>query len=160
MRAGEGCTGEANVIVGQAAGVFNETAENVSNHCIFGSKQFPLNDVYFGSGNASDVPTDYVIHGAGAKGNNIGGGNITIAAGQGTGTGRGGDILYQTAPAGGAGAVKNALVDRMRILESGEITMLSLKSGTLAAPPGGLVSGELWEDTTDSAVQPIVRIKA
>lgn len=33
-----------------------------------------------------------------------------------------------------------------------------LKSGTLIAPPPGLSVNEVWEDTTDSANQPILRI--
>ena len=33
-----------------------------------------------------------------------------------------------------------------------------LKSGTLASPPTGLVTNELWEDTTDSATHPAIRI--
>jgi hypothetical protein len=43
---------------------------------------------------------------------------------------------------------------------TGKITFGGLPSGTLVAPPAGLVSGELWADTTTSATHPIVRIKA
>lgn len=57
-------------------------------------------------------------------------------------------------------------VERLSISLGGLVTMLGLlaatglKSGTLAAPPAGLVSGEFWEDTTDSAAHPTVRIAA
>jgi hypothetical protein len=35
----------------------------------------------------------------------------------------------------------------------------TIPSGTLAIPPTGLLSGDMWADTTDSATHPIVRIK-
>ena len=34
----------------------------------------------------------------------------------------------------------------------------NLPSGTLASPPAGLTSGDMWKDTTDSVTDPIVRI--
>lgn len=38
------------------------------------------------------------------------------------------------------------------------IDLSNAKSGTLASPPAGLVVGEVWSDTTDSATHPIARI--
>ena len=43
---------------------------------------------------------------------------------------------------------------------AGILVITGLKSGTISVPPGGLVSGELWEDTTDDASNPLVRIAA
>lgn len=44
-----------------------------------------------------------------------------------------------------------------------EIDVLELtgdiRTGTLANPPIGLLSGDMWADTTDSATHPIVRVK-
>lgn len=42
---------------------------------------------------------------------------------------------------------------------SGTVIVSGLQSGTLAAPPT-TVSGEMWEDTTDSAAHPILRLAA
>lgn len=47
----------------------------------------------------------------------------------------------------------------MVVAADGSVQMLALKSGTLAAPPAGLASGELWEDTTTDPTDPIVRIR-
>lgn len=38
-------------------------------------------------------------------------------------------------------------------------TTATLPTGTLASPPSGLLSGDIWADTTDSATHPIVRLK-
>ena len=46
---------------------------------------------------------------------NIVGANTTVAGSQGTGTGVGGSLVFQTAPAGGAGAVPNALITALTI---------------------------------------------
>jgi hypothetical protein len=60
---------------------------------------------------------------------NIAGANTTISASQGTGTGIGGNIIFKTAIAGGAGSTQNALVTAMTIAGSiahsgtGSITM-------------------------------------
>lgn len=34
-----------------------------------------------------------------------------------------------------------------------------LPAGTLASPPAGLLSGDMWADTTDSATHPVLRVK-
>jgi len=36
----------------------------------------------------------------------------------------------------------------------------TIKTGTLASPPAGLISGEFWLDTTDSSTHPLLRRKA
>nr|WP_208002129.1 hypothetical protein [Macrococcus goetzii] len=38
------------------------------------------------------------------------------------------------------------------------ISPATLPKGTLASPPSGLVSGDMWADTTDSATHPILRV--
>jgi len=70
-----------------------------------------------------------------------------------------GDIELKTAPTGIVGSSFTATT-MLKIENTGAVFMSSLKSGTLAAPPAGIASGELWEDTTDSAAHPIVRIAA
>lgn len=71
---------------------------------------------------------------------NIAGANLTITGSQGTGTGAGGSIIFQIAPAGGSGNTPNALVDALRINGNGGITgqdgatanALALRNGTTA----------------------------
>lgn len=52
----------------------------------------------------------------------VAGANFTIAAGQGKGTGAGGSILFQTAPAGSTGTTVNALVTALTIASTGVTT--------------------------------------
>jgi hypothetical protein len=60
---------------------------------------------------------------------------------RGTGTGEGGDIYFQTAPAGTTGTAQNALVEALRIKQSGVINM-----GNLPTSSAGLVAGDLWNN--------------
>lgn len=46
---------------------------------------------------------------------NTAGANLTITGSQGTGTGAGGSIIFQVAPAGGTGNTPNGLVDALRV---------------------------------------------
>ncbi len=50
---------------------------------------------------------------------NINGGNLTIAGGRSTGTGTGGSVIFQTAPAGSTGTASNALVTQLTIPSTG-----------------------------------------
>ncbi len=51
--------------------------------------------------------------------NNIAGGNLTLAGGQGKGSGVGGEIIFQTANAGSSGSSLNSLAEAMRISDGG-----------------------------------------
>jgi hypothetical protein len=54
---------------------------------------------------------------------NTAGQNFTVRGSQGTGTGAGGSILFQTAPAGSAGTAQNALVTQVTVAGSGGTTL-------------------------------------
>ncbi len=55
--------------------------------------------------------------------------------------------------------IQNGLTETAITILSGDgVTIGGLKSGTLASAPSGLVVDELWEDTTDSATHPIIRM--
>lgn len=54
---------------------------------------------------------------------NTAGTNLTVAGSQGTGTGIGGDILFQVAPAGSTGTAQNALVTGLRISNTQTVTV-------------------------------------
>jgi len=55
--------------------------------------------------------------------NNIAGGALTLNGGQGKGSGAGGEIIFQTAPNGGSGSSMNNLVERMRIVQQGQLKL-------------------------------------
>jgi hypothetical protein len=88
---------------------------------VAGSSNISINDVYFGKGKINTLPTNYSIHGTGASGTDIDGGGLTLAGGLSTGTGAGGDIIFQTANGGLTSAITNNLHERMRITDIGNI---------------------------------------
>lgn len=60
------------------------------------------------------------------------GANFIIASSQGTGTGAGGSLVFQTAPAGSTGTSQNALVTALTITSTGAATFLNtVNMGTL-----------------------------
>jgi hypothetical protein len=61
--------------------------------------------------------------GLAGTGTNINGANLTIAAGRNTGTGTGGSLLFQTAPAGSTGTAAGTLTTRMTIDSTGLVTV-------------------------------------
>lgn len=63
---------------------------------------------------------------------NTAGANLTITGSQGTGTGVGGSIIFQVAPAGTTGTAQNALATALTINNAKQIVVAS--SGTVAAP--------------------------
>ena len=67
---------------------------------------------------------------------NIAGANLTITGSQGTGTGAGGSIIFQVAPAGSSGSAQNALVDALTIASNRSVTIAAgsatLKRGLTA----------------------------
>ena len=80
---------------------------------------------------------------------NTAGQNFTITGSQGTGTGAGGSIVFQVAPAGGSGTAQNALVPALTI---GGDRSLSF-NGTLIAASG------VPQTVIDISVQPYPKLK-
>ena len=85
-------------------------------------------DCVFGNGQAAAVSVAATAHNVAGKAisitagtttagttNNIAGGSVTIKGGQGKGSGVGGDIIFQTANAGGSGSSLNALATALTI---------------------------------------------
>ena len=54
---------------------------------------------------------------------NTAGANLTITGSQGTGSGAGGSIIFQVAPAGAAPTVQNALVNALSLASTGNLTL-------------------------------------
>lgn len=69
----------------------------------------------------SATPTASSIHAISGLGTNIGGANLTVAAGQSTGLAGGGHIIFQTALAGLTGSALNTLITRLEIEDTGRI---------------------------------------
>ncbi|MDZ7785827.1 MAG: right-handed parallel beta-helix repeat-containing protein [Candidatus Saccharibacteria bacterium] len=73
-------------------------------------------------GSGSFVPGSVTVQGGAGSGTDRFGGNTFIDGGQGTGTGSGGSISFRTAPAGSTGSSLNALVTRLQVASTGNIT--------------------------------------
>ena len=76
------------------------------------------------------------------------GANLTITGSQGTGTGAGGSIIFQVAPAGSSGTAQNALSTALTINSAGQI--IAASSGSVAAPAiclGGNINSGFYKLT-------------
>lgn len=70
-----------------------------------------ITDVYIGNGVTTGAPSAITYHATGGSGADITGAAISIASGQGTGAGLGGDIKLRYAPHTGSSSTLNALAD-------------------------------------------------
>lgn len=109
---------------------------------IYGGNNFPA--IYFGPGGATNsdlfvtrkaanniqlgladaaapVAQTLSVQSVVAGTSNTAGANLTITGSQGTGTGAGGSIIFQTAPAGTTGTAQNALANALTINSSGQL---------------------------------------
>lgn len=114
-------------------------------------------EVIFGNANSNAIPNSSTLRGTNGSGTNIAAANLTIQPGRGTGTGAGGDLVINTAPAGTTGTTVNAAVERARFNSAGVMLMASgskidaggstfeLPNGT--ALPATCVVGEFFQDT-------------
>jgi len=72
---------------------------------------------------------------------NTAGSNFTIKGSAGTGTGAGGDIIFQTAKAGSSGTAQNTLAEAFRIKGTGPAVVLSGGGVTVANLPAAVQGG-------------------
>ena len=93
-----------------------------SSTLVLGSTTAPVTDLYFGQGFYSASPAAVAIHATGKSGTNSAGVDLVLAGGQSTGSGAGGQILFQTSTAGGAGSTFNALTTKMTLTGSGVLS--------------------------------------
>jgi len=115
-------------------------------------------DIILGSGEASATTTAATLRGPARTGTDAAGSNLTIAAGNGTGTGGSGVLIFQTASAGSTGSTANTLTERMRISSSGNVgigtttlaTTLNVKGVTTQLATGG-EGGEIVFNNPDDA---------
>jgi hypothetical protein len=74
---------------------------------------------------------------------NTAGANLTLTGSQGTGTGAGGSIIFQVAPAGSSGSAQNALATALTINSAGSATF----SGVITATSGVAVGANVLINT-------------
>jgi hypothetical protein len=84
-----------------------------------------VNSVVHIGGYRRSVAVDGLLTSSYATGTDTAGSALLIAGGRGTGTGLGGSIKFQTAPAGTTGSSLNALVDRLTIDSTGSVSLLN-----------------------------------
>lgn len=89
---------------------------------------------------ASPVAQTLSVQNVVAGTSNTAGTSFTIAGSRGTGTGAGGDLIFQTAPAGTTGTSQNALSESFRINNYGGTRQ---KSITFANLPGSPTNGDV-----------------
>lgn len=78
---------------------------------IIGGNTFEILDVWIGEGENNASPQPVTFGNTAAAGTNIAGADLTIRAGAGTGTGVGGSLIIQTAPAVASGATPGTQVN-------------------------------------------------
>lgn len=120
--AGSGNSGTYVIAIGHSTG-FNNTYDNLvligdqvsataANQIVFGSYLKEYTDLFGGGGVSQASPPAFTVNATGGLGTDIAGAALNLAGGRGTGTGAGGAVVIQTAPAGSTGSSQNALVDR------------------------------------------------
>lgn len=158
-------TGSSNYAFGSGSGANSAARQNTfcfgrdvaptaNNQVVFGSANYLYTDFYLGYGvttNQGLFGTN--LHGASITGNTdapASAGLISINGARGTGTGIGGDIRFQVAPAGGSsGSSTNALSEAMRITQDKKVGIgtnsptakLHIAAGTTTVAPIKLNSG-------------------
>jgi hypothetical protein len=87
-----------------------------------GAHAITLQDMFLGRGAVGDATaTNVSIQPSPTVGSNIAGANLTIRAGNGTGTGGSGAINFQTAPSGSTGSTANTLATVMSLSKTGAV---------------------------------------
>lgn len=98
--------------------VFSTTADGASSV----TERLRINNagnVIIGSGEASATTTGNTLRAPNRTGTDVAGTNLTIQAGNGTGTGGSGYLSLQTANVGSSGTTANTMVDRLKVQTNG-----------------------------------------
>jgi hypothetical protein len=106
-------TGVSNIYIGSNSGL---RTTSVSNTCEIGSDTDAATDIWFGKGSLSATATAYTIHGTDGLGTDKVGGDVTHAAGRGTGAGTPGTLIFKTAVAAASSATLQTLTTALTIL--------------------------------------------
>ncbi len=90
---------------------------------------------------ASPVAQTLSVQSVSAGTTNVAGANLTITGSQGTGSGAGGSIIFQVAPAGASGTAQNALVDAVAFDSSGFVQINRLQARIRFSVDGTFIAG-------------------
>jgi len=129
------------VVIGRGA------TSNAQKQLVIGADGYNINDVYIGDGVTNAAPENTTYHATGGSGTDIAGASLYLAGGKGTGSGAGGDVIIQHAPAGASGTSLNSLVDVVKVDSQG-LTVLQ---------PGGVAGTDeiqIYHDGTDAYIAP------
>lgn len=107
------------------------------NQFVVGSNTARIGEVRIGNGVTNASPLGFTIQATSGSGTNIPGASVSIAGGQGTGSGTGGGIVFQTSAAGASGTTLRSLVDRLTI----DTTGLATFTGNVAMAALATVDG-------------------
>ena len=154
--AGKETTGSNNIILGVNVGFGGDiflSAPNTSAEFIVGSRSAPILRMYIGEGANSPSPGSILISGTRGEGTDIAAGDFTLAGGAGTGTGAGGHLVFQTAPAGSTGETISSLVTRLEITDDAKIGMYGVSPVIQATDIGALTDST--GGSTDGTVSAI-----
>jgi len=137
------------VLGGSGTGYFGLANTNVQVADVILSRRAAANLRFGAADAAAPVAQTLSVQSVVAGTTNTAGANLTITGSQGTGTGAGGSIIFQVAPAGSSGTAQNALDTALTIASNKSVTFAGLVSGItyLAIQPTGYTNGLLLYDT-------------
>jgi len=112
--------GGSNIIIGDQANIASDASFSIvlgtqvsataGSQLVIGNIE-GITDGYFGNGVTFNTPDHFTLHATGGSGTNNRGANLSLAGGQGTGTGTPGEVIFQTAPTVGSGTTQATLVN-------------------------------------------------
>lgn len=108
-----------------------------------------------GSGDGTNTVTPPTIRGAARTGTNVAGGNLTIDAINGTGTGGSGKIIFRTAPASGTpGTAANTMASVLEVNSAGALGIAGANYGSAnqVLLSGGSGAAPSWSDVNGSVI--------
>jgi hypothetical protein len=99
-----------------------------------------ITDVAIGGGVDDASPQDVTMYASNASGTNVGGADLRIRGGLGTGSAQGGQVIIAGSPAGSSGATHNASVDIVAVDGRGFINIKETTSGVVPTPAAGTIN--------------------
>lgn len=118
LRVSQSSTGVGLAITQSSTGTSLYVSQTGSGAPVVVENRFIINnggEVIIGEGEASGTTSGNTLRGPNRTGTNAAGADLTIRAGNGTGTGGSGFIALQTAVPGGSGSTANTMVDRLKL---------------------------------------------
>ena len=107
--------------------------------------------VVLGDAETSAAPTDATIKGANGYGTDVGGGELSIEGGLGTGNATGGDVVIKTGAVSTTGDIQHTSTERLRVDTSGKATF----TGEIAANGGTISTNQTTANLLDTTATTI-----